>query len=138
MNKEALLSFEQNGNITTGVIRSTSVLDALNVDAFGKETISYLKANAVKNLLLDFRHVNYLSSAVLTELIRIKESLEEQQGQLRLCALNGDIRKVFEITNLDTFFVIYEANDDAVKRFRRSLAIQAQDKAWNSDLHDAE
>ena len=134
MTKESLLAFETKGEITTGTILSSSVLDALNVVTFGKEVADFIHDRHVKNLLLDFRHVNYLSSAVLTELIRIKELLEDAKGNLRLCALNEDIKKVFEITNLDTFFVIYGSSDDAVKRFVRSLKIQAQDEAWADDL----
>jgi anti-sigma B factor antagonist len=138
MTKESLLVFETKGEITSGTIRSSSVLDALNVVTFGKEVADYIRDHHVKNLLLDFRHVNYLSSAVLTELIRIKEMLEEEKGNLRLCALNEDIKKVFEITNLDTFFVIYDSADDAVKRFVRSLRIQAQDEAWADELPEGQ
>ena len=138
MSKEPLLTFESRGDITSAIIRSSSVLDALNVVTFGKEVVEYVREHHIKNLLLDFRHVTYLSSAVLTELIRVKEMLEEDKGNLRLCALNADIKKVFEITNLDSFFVIYDSADDAVKRFKRSLMIQAQDEAWADELPEGQ
>lgn len=133
MSEESLVHYEQDGPITVGLIKATSVLDAANVDRFGNDVMQYVKKHPNANLLLDFQHVDYLSSAVLTELIRIHNILEERKGQLRLCDLNRDIRKVFEITNLDKMFVIYDADAaQSVKRFKRSLDIAAEDDAWSS------
>lgn len=133
MSDESLLDFEQQGRITVGTIHSASVLDALNVTEFGQEAVVYVKKHRGVNLLLNFERVGYLSSAVLTELLRIKEAAEGNGGGLRLCALNDDIRKVFEITNLDKVFVIYEDCEAAVKRYERSLDVEDQEKAWTGD-----
>jgi len=137
MSEDNLLDFKQEGRITIGTIHSASVLDALNVTEFGQEAVDYVKKHRGVHLLLNFERVGYLSSAVLTELLRIKEAAESNGGSLRLCSLNTDIRKVFEITNLDKVFVIYEGTDTAVKRYERSLDIEAQEKAWtNNDEED--
>ena len=92
--------------------------------------MTYVEKHPRANLLLDFEHVDYLSSAVLTELLRLHKFLMDQGGHLRLCSLNDDIRKVFEITNLDKLFMIYEDADAGVVKFKRSLAVEAQDRAW--------
>ncbi|MDX9975841.1 MAG: STAS domain-containing protein, partial [FCB group bacterium] len=113
MAQEPLVTFEEHPPITVGLILSTSVLDALNVTQFGNQVLAHIQGRTAVKLLLSFERVNYLSSAVLTELLRINEAVRELQGQLRLCALNSDIRKVFEITNLDRIFVIYGAPDEA-------------------------
>jgi anti-anti-sigma factor len=131
MAQESVVSFEDRGPITVGVIQSPSVLDALNVSQFGNEVLAVVHVRRRINLLLDFEHVNYLSSAVLTELLRINEAVQEAGGRLRLCALNNDIRKVFEITNLDRIFVIYGAPDEAEERFRRALQIEEQEDQWD-------
>ena len=131
MSDEALIRFTERGVITVGKIHVGSVLDAVNVSQFGKEALHYVSAHPGMNLLLDFETVEYLSSAVLTELLRINQACKDVDGGLRLCGLNDDISKVFEITNLDKMFVIYGPVDEAVMRFARSLAIQAEEDAWS-------
>lgn len=132
-----LVEFGERGAITVGVVQAGSVLDALNVAQFGSIVLAYVKRHPGLRLLLDFHHVGYLSSAVLTELLRINQTCREMGGELRLCALNDDIRKVFEITNLNKMFTIYGAADDAVVKYARSLAIEAQEDAWTQVQRDA-
>jgi anti-sigma B factor antagonist len=133
MNDEALLDFSGDGRVTVGTIHSASVLDAINVTEFGQETVAYLKKRRGINLLMNFEQVTYLSSAVLTELLRIKEVAESHGGGLRLCALNDDIRKIFEITNLDKVFVMYDDAPTALTRYERSLDVEAKERAWGKD-----
>lgn len=122
--------FRKEGNITVGTIATTSVLDALNVSAFGQAVMDYVNAQPAMNLLLNFEHVNYLSSAVLSELIRINDATTKRGGLLRLCALEDNIQEVFRITNLDQVFVIYGPAKEAVKRFERSLHVAEEEASW--------
>jgi anti-sigma B factor antagonist len=135
MTEEPLLTFEAKGPVTLGRIRAASVLDAMNVTRFGAELLAFVQQHPGVHLLLDFEEVDYLSSAVLTELLRINKAVETSGGDFRLCSLNKDIMKVFEITNLDQLFVIYGDAKDAVKKFQRSLQIEAEDDAWG-ELND--
>ncbi|MBX7256056.1 MAG: STAS domain-containing protein [Candidatus Hydrogenedentes bacterium] len=131
MSEQQLLRFEERGVITIGHIDAASVLDALNVTQFGKEVLEYATAHPGLNLLLDFQRVQYLSSTVLTELLRIHQVCKDSGGGLRLCGLNKDIQRVFEITNLDKMFTMYGALDDAILRYARSLTIEAEEQAWS-------
>ena len=133
MNDDQLLDFKQHGKIVMGTVHSASVLDALNVTEFGQETVDFVGKRRGIQLLLNFEHVGYLSSAVLTELLRIKEASEKNNGGLRLCAVSEDIRKVFEITNLDKVFVIYGDAQDALHKYERALEVEQQEQAWMGD-----
>ena len=134
---KALVEFEVRGAITIGAITAGSVLDAMNVSHFGAQVAEYVKREPGLRLLLDFHLVEYLSSAVLTELLRISQACKDGGGELRLCAINKDIAKVFEITNLDKLFTIYASRaDDAVVKFARSLSIAAEESAWNQVRKD--
>lgn len=130
--KEQLIEFSTSGRVTIGTIKASSMLSALNVAEFGNEAVEFVMRNKGLNLLLNFEHVNYLSSAVLSELLRIQKAVEEVGGRLRLCAVSRSIQEVFEITNLDKVFVIH--GDDAAtdaRRFERSLDIAEQEAAWD-------
>jgi anti-sigma B factor antagonist len=111
------------------------MLDAMNVTEFGNEVLNFLKGKQGIHLLLNFENVDYMSSAALTELLRINENLNKANGSVRLTGLTNDIRKVFQITNLEKLFVIHddEAVDQAVSRFERALSIASEDDAWSAD-----
>lgn len=130
MSEAPIVKYSKHGRITVGSISTADVLDAVNVTEFGAAVMDYVRTHPKLNLLLDFHKVQYLSSAVLTELLRINKEVESRDGQLRLCSLNDNVRQVFEITNLDQVFTIYPDVPNAVKRFDRSLDVAAEDNAW--------
>jgi anti-sigma B factor antagonist len=132
---DRIVDFEVQGKIVVGTIRTTSVLSAINVAEFGNEVVAKIEGNTGVNLLLNFENVDYLSSAVLTELLRINKAILEAQGQLRLCGVSKVILEIFQITNLDKMFAIY--HDDVtggVRRFVRSLEVAAEDAAWKDPM----
>jgi len=132
---DRIVDFVEEGKIVVGTIRTTSVLSAINVAEFGNEVVAYIMAHPGINLLLSFENVDYLSSAVLTELLRINKAIQEVQGQLRLCGVSKVILEIFQITNLDKMFAIY--HDDVTgghRRFLRSLEVAAEEAAWKDPM----
>jgi anti-sigma B factor antagonist len=130
--RQPLLDFSVEGPIHVGTIRTSSVLSAVNVAEFGNEVLGYIREHPKLNLLINFEHVDYLSSAVLTELLRINKAIQEAGGHLQLCAVSPVIREIFEITNLDRIFVLSgDPVDAGVRKFKRSLEVAAQEAAWN-------
>jgi anti-sigma B factor antagonist len=119
-----LLEYTEIGSITIGTIVNTAVLDGSNVDAFGQEAIAYAEPRTGLHILIDFENVRYISSAALTELLRLYHLLLKTDGSVRLCNVNHDIHNVFRITNLEKLFVIYtdESTDLAAQNFRQMLA----------------
>lgn len=133
LNKSApLMSFEKRGRVTIGSVVSTTMLDGANVTDFGNEVLSYLEQHAGTQLLLSFERVTYMSSAALTELLRINQAQRDAGDTVRLCSLSPIIRNVFEITNLEKLFYIHDDDDvdKAHTRFERALTIAAQEEAW--------
>jgi len=129
--KEPLLDFEVSGRVTVATIRTSSVLSATNVADFGAELVDYVGKHPGVALIINFEHVDYLSSAVLTELLRINKVINEVKGRLHLCAVSKTIREIFTITNLDRVFVLHEDSKEAgVRRMERSLAVAASEAAW--------
>jgi anti-sigma B factor antagonist len=130
--KERLIDYAQHGRITVATVRTSSVLSALNVQDFGNEILTYIRAHGGINLLLDFSHVDYLSSAVLTELLRVNKAIQESGGRLRLCGISPAILEVFEITNLDKLFSLHsDSLENCIRRFERAIDVEASEAAWN-------
>lgn len=121
MEDEPILTFETSGQITIGHI-DAEVLDATNVKDFGQEVQKVMEEQDNVHFLLDFKKVNYLSSAALSELIHLYRISRGNKGDVRLCHVSKQIMTAFEITNLNKMFKIYEtAYDEALKVFVNSL-----------------
>ncbi len=118
-----LVKYEAYGPITVGTLYNTSMLDGMTVTNFGNQVVKYVEQNPGIQLMLNFQNVKYLSSAALTELIRIADATKATNGKVRLCSLCNDIEKVFEITKFDKLFEIHkgESMETSLKRFRRSV-----------------
>jgi anti-sigma B factor antagonist len=130
--KTPLVEYEQHGSITVGTVRAARVLDAVNVTEFGNRLLEYVDEHPGVHLLLNFAQVNYLSSAALTELLKVNEATQRTGGGVRLCALSPEIASVFQITNLDKLFLVEpgETVDHALHRYERSLQIAAEEDEW--------
>ena len=130
---EPLLCFEEQKPIVIGTVRFASVLSVANVTEFGVEALEFVGKNPGLNLLLNFEKVDYLSSAVLTELLRIKKAIDDSKGRLRLCAISDTIQEVFQITNLDKVFSLDSANlEVGKKRFLRTIEVATEEAAWKA------
>ena len=89
------------------VINKEKLLDGGDIRLLEKSILNLIDQGGKINLILDFRNVKFLSSAVLGLLIRIKKRIYDKQGQLRLCNINPRNYEVFEITGLISIFDIY-------------------------------
>lgn len=131
--REPLVIFNQQDRIHIGTVCASSVLKSINIAEFGNEILEYVKAHPALNLLLNFESVDYLSSAVLTELLRINQAVEQTRGRLRLCAISPTIKEIFEITRLDSVFSIHgESLALDIRRFERAIEIEAEEAQWKN------
>ena len=67
-----------------------------------------------RKFLVDFRHTGYIDSGGLGVLVSISRRIRERGGQVRLANLNDDLRTLFELTKLHTFFDIGGEDDGQV------------------------
>jgi anti-anti-sigma factor len=81
--------------------------------------LDHVEKNPGVKLLLCFANVEYMSSSTLTELIKVKEAVEGSGGKLGICSLRPDVRRVFQITNLEEHLNVYafETIDEAIQAF---------------------
>ena len=65
-------------------------------------------------IVIDFKGVDYLSSAALRVLLMIARRLARAHGRLVLCGMSEDLKKVFSISGFDRDFTILAARGEAV------------------------
>ncbi len=59
-----------------------------------------------RKFLVDFSHTGYIDSSGLGVLVSLSKRIRELNGDLRLSNLNDDLKTLFELTKLDTLFLI--------------------------------
>src|ERR1700743_39041 len=57
-----------------------------------------------RKFLIDFPRTGYIDSSGLGVLVSLSKKIREQGGELRLANLNDDLKTLFEVKKLDTFF----------------------------------
>lgn len=97
----SLLTIAERGGVTIATVETTNMLDAITVTDFGEEVVTYVHQHPGLRLLLNFEKVEFLTSAALSELIRIHDTVEKSGGKLRLWGVSPDIQRVFQVTKLD-------------------------------------
>lgn len=70
-----------------------------------------------RRILVDFSETGYVDSSGLGALVSLNKRLRDAGGELRLAALNEDMRTLFELTRLDTLFRLYASRAEALAQF---------------------
>lgn len=95
------------------IIALTGRMDAVSAPQFDK-TVDDFIAQGKTRLLIDFKSLEYISSAGLQSILALAKRLELINGTVHLSDLNGAVREVFEISGFSSIFPIYD-NLDAAK-----------------------
>ncbi len=95
---------ERSGDVTIITIRGGNIRDVENVLARDLEGLT--DGLAANHLLLDFTHVEFLSSVELGTLIGLHKKQEACGGRLTLFNLSAPIFELFTLTRLHTFLGI--------------------------------
>ena len=83
-----------------------------------REAIKPLIDQQKKSLLINLGEVTYIDSSGLGVLVESLQEMKKYGGKIKLVKLNPDIRKVFEVTRLDTFFEICQEEREALDSFQ--------------------
>jgi len=104
---------EQNGVVVVAV---DGQLIVGNRQELKQRILDALEAGGRK-FLIDFSRTGYIDSSGLGVLVSLSKKIRDQGGDLRLAALNEDLKTLFELTKLDTLFAISDSPDEALARF---------------------
>jgi anti-sigma B factor antagonist len=91
---------------TTVVTFIDPILDEQNSWIIKKQVADLAAEPGQRHLLLDFRNVKFLSSAVLAALLKLHRRAGELGVGISLCRLTPDLEEVFQATGLMDVFPI--------------------------------
>jgi anti-anti-sigma factor len=107
------VTIESTQNGATVVLKVIGRMDAGNAQAFEEACTTWVNQGS-KNLIIDMSELAYVSSMGLRAFVVVGKLLQEKGGTLRLSALTGLVKQVFEITRLSSAFPMHDTVDAAL------------------------
>jgi anti-anti-sigma factor len=106
------------GHEQVGAVSVLTPVGRLDTDSAGdlELALADLQAADARHFVLDFSNIGYVSSAGLRVLLMTARTLDGGKGSLRLCALNPQVRQVFDIAGFTKMFQIFADRAAALDR----------------------
>ncbi|HYF51716.1 MAG TPA: STAS domain-containing protein [Planctomycetota bacterium] len=109
----------QKDNVAVVTILESRILDESNVNEIGRQLMELVTKQYMIKMVIDLGEVKYLSSAVLRQFIALYKQIKQENGDLKLCRVNPEVREVFKITQLDKMIEIKDDLESAVNSFKK-------------------
>jgi anti-sigma B factor antagonist len=109
------LEVEEVGEVTVVTFTRPHLLDGETVRTIGSELYDLAERLGPRPLLLDFRRVHSVSSAMLGKLARLHQLVQSGGGRLAVCALVPDLREAFRTTALDQLVRVFPTAHEALQ-----------------------
>jgi len=94
------------------IIALTGRMDAVSAPQFDKTVDDFIEQGETM-ILIDFKFLEYISSAGLQSVLALAKRLEMTNGTVLLSDLNGAVKEVFEISGFSSIFPIFDNLDAA-------------------------
>ena len=109
------LSTREDGRVTIMSVKGDLVIG--EGEAMFKKTVTRLLEEGRVYLLVDLSAVGFLDSSGLGALVRAMTNSQKEGGQTKLLNAGPQVRRLLEMTKLDSVFEIHEDLEKAVSSF---------------------
>jgi anti-sigma B factor antagonist len=109
------LSARDDGRVTVLTVRGDLVIG--EPESAFKKMITRLLEEGKVNLLVDLEEVKFLDSSGLGALVRAMTMSQKEGGQTKLLRAGPQVRKLLEMTKLDSVFEMYDDRESALSSF---------------------
>ena len=110
------ISFEIRSENDLSVIDLTGSLDAFTTPDVKAEFKKLTDARSYK-LILNLQHVNYVNSTAIGAIVAVAQQVRRKKGDLKICGMKEDIRKVFDLVGASKILEIFETEQEAISSF---------------------
>jgi anti-sigma B factor antagonist len=101
------------GEVT--IVEVKGRIDSNTAKAFGERLTSLIKAGRAR-LVVDLKHIIYISSAGFRALLLAGRLAEETNGTLALCSLSAEVQRLFDLGAFTDLFVIYPSREEGLTK----------------------
>ena len=108
------IKIERNGMVVVAVVAGE--VDASTAPGL-QEKFDELLAEGQQNFVIDLSDVGFMDSSGLAALVQLFKRVRIGHGDVRLCGLQPEVRRVFELTRLERVFDLFPDRGQAVASF---------------------
>jgi anti-anti-sigma factor len=90
-------------------------IDTISAKPFGDRVVELIRSGT-KQILIDLRHIQYISSAGFRALLIAHKQSAETKSKLVLCGLSAEVRRMFEIGAFLDLFTICATRDEGLAK----------------------
>ena len=105
---EKLIQVHVQGKVTLVEFVQAKIYDISTVEGLDRVFQALVEDLPTTQLLVDFARVDFMVTRVINLLLVLLKRAREAGGDVCLCGMNANIRRVFELMRLTQIFVIYD------------------------------
>ena len=109
------------GNVS--VIYLNGYLDAHTAPQL-ESNFSELIDSSKYNIVVNFKDLNYISSAGLGVFMAYIEKIRENEGDIKLAGMNEKVYNIFDLLGFPLLYEIFKSEDEAVNKFKETGKIE--------------
>ena len=108
---------ELNESLTDGVtvLEPRGRMDTVSAKPFGDRMVELIGLGHDR-IVIDLRHIQYISSAGFRALLIARKQSAEREGKLVLCGLSAEVRRTFELGAFLDLFTICATRDEGLAK----------------------
>ena len=100
-------------------LQDVRIIDERRIAALGQELTELVHDTESKRVVLSFRNVEFMSSAMIGKLVAFDKKCKSLDIKLRICDIGENVDEVFKLMRLDKVFTIDENEEVALKQFSK-------------------
>ncbi|MEL7496098.1 MAG: STAS domain-containing protein [Planctomycetota bacterium] len=93
------------------------IIDERRIASLGQELGELINSTENNRMILNFRHVSFMSSAMIGKLVEFDKKCKAAKIELRLCDINENVDEVFKLMQLNKVFTIDKDEEASLKKF---------------------
>jgi anti-sigma B factor antagonist len=109
------LALQEDGSVTIVALSGDLVIG--DAEALFKKTVSRLLEEGKVRLVVDCSALRYVDSSGLGALVRALTTSQQEGGGARLLGVPSSLRKLLELTKLDSVFEMFDNREKAISSF---------------------
>lgn len=110
-------SIKDKGNVS--IIYLNGYLDAHTAPQL-ETNFSELIDNSKYNIVVNFKELNYISSAGLGVFMAYIEKIRENEGDIKLTSMSDKVYNIFDLLGFPLLYEIFKSEDDAINKFKET------------------
>lgn len=112
------LQVEPVGDVSVVTFTQADIVDLEVIRVLGEQLLGL--ADEGRQVVLNFCHVNRLSTALVGKVVALQQRLKELGGQLALCQVAPHLREALELLKLPRLVPIYGEEREALEKMEQA------------------